>query len=109
LESSLGHPEREGIAGTQNVEDGSWGKCFESWPLKLMASYDHRGDSGLVPFRFLDRVNSPQKLTEYLTSIATSDIAKTGIDHTYDLNRSLSDLMRRSCAINLRGATGIRA
>jgi hypothetical protein len=94
LESSLAHPEREGIAGTQNVEDGSWGKCFESWPLKLMASYDHRGDSGSVPFRFLDRVNSPEKLTEYLTSIATSDIAKTGIDHTYDLNESLSDLMR---------------
>jgi hypothetical protein len=94
LEASLAHPEREGIAGKQNAEDGSWGKCFESWPLKLMASYDHRKDRPSGPFRFLDRVNSPEKLTEYLASIATSDIARTGIDHTYDLNESLSDLMR---------------
>jgi hypothetical protein len=94
LESSLAHPEREGIAETQNAQDGSWGACFESWPLKLMASYDHRRDSTALPFHFLDRVNSPEKLTRFLTSIATSDIAKTGVDHTYDLNESLSDLMR---------------
>ena len=94
LESSLAHPEREGIAETQNPEDGSWGRCFEGWPLKLMASYEHYGDSAGAPFRFLDRVNSPEKLTGYLTSLATSDIAKTGVDHTYDLNESLSDLMR---------------
>jgi hypothetical protein len=94
LESTLAHPERERNVETQNLEDGSWGRCFESWPLKLMASYEHRSDAGALPFRFLDRVNSPEKLAEYLTSIATSDIARTGVDHLYDLNESLSDLMR---------------
>jgi hypothetical protein len=94
LRSSLDHPEREVSADVQNPEDGSFGSCYESWPLKLAASYDHRGDKAARPFRFLDRVNSPEKLTRYLTSIATSDIARTGVDHTFDLNESLSDLMR---------------
>ncbi len=94
LQSTLAHPEREASAQVQNPEDGSWGGCYEAWHLKLMASYDHRGDQAARPFRFLDRVNSPEKLTAYFTSIETSDIAQTGVDHTYDLNESLSDLMR---------------
>jgi hypothetical protein len=94
LRSSLDHPEREDSAAAQNPEDGSYGSCFESWPLKLAASYDRRSDKAARPFRFLDRVNSPEKLTDYLTSLATSDIARTGVDHTFDLNESLSDLTR---------------
>lgn len=95
LQSAIDHPEREASAGEQNPADGSFGGCYESWTLKLAASYEeHYADRMARPFRFLDRVNSPEKLTDYLTSIATSDIARTGVDHTYDLNESLSDLMR---------------
>jgi hypothetical protein len=94
LEVSLAHPQRESAAEVQSTVDGSWGSCFESWPLKLMASYDHWDDAAALPFRFLDRVNSPEKLTGYLTSLATSDLAKTGVDHSFELNESLSDLMR---------------
>jgi hypothetical protein len=94
LQTTLEHPEREALAERQNPEDGSWGACYEGWPFKLYATYDHRNDPGTGSIRFLDRVNSPEKLTAYLMSIATSDIAKTGIDYAYDLNESLSDLMR---------------
>jgi hypothetical protein len=94
LQTSLSHPEREASAEVQNPEDGSWGGCYEAWHLKLMASYDHRADRGARPFRFLDRINAPEKLTAYLDSIATSNIAQSGVDHTYELNECLSDLTR---------------
>jgi hypothetical protein len=41
-----------------------------------------------------DRVNSPQKLEEYFTTLATSDVARTGLDHRKELNESLSNLTR---------------
>src|SRR5208283_1347022 len=44
--------------------------------------------------RLFDRVNSPEKLREYLTSLAVSDPARTGVDHRRELNESLSNLMR---------------
>ena len=66
----LDHPKREHHAGVQDPADGAWGQCYESWPLKLIASYDHRGDRGARPFRFLDRVNSPEKLRAYLLPLA---------------------------------------
>jgi hypothetical protein len=94
LRGSLDHPERESSAAAQDPQDGSFGTCYESWHLKLRESYEHRADKAARPFRFLDRVNSPEKLTAYLTSIATSDISRTGIDRTFELNESLSDLMR---------------
>ena len=94
LRSTLDHPEREASADRQDSSDGSWGACYEAWHLKLMASYDRRNEGSAVPFRFLDGVNSPEKLTAYLTSIATSDIARTGIDRMFEFNESLSDLMR---------------
>lgn len=94
LQISLSHPEREASAEVQNPEDGSWGGCYEAWHLKLMASYEHRADRGARPFRFLDRINAPEKLTAYLDSIATSNIAQSGVDHTYELNECLSDLTR---------------
>jgi hypothetical protein len=94
LRAILEHPEREIAGDRQNPEDGSWGSCFDAWHLKLMASYEHRRDQGAMAFRFLNRVNSPEKLTNYIMPLATSDIARTGIDHAYEMNESLSDLMR---------------
>jgi len=94
LEFTLAHPEREAAAARQNPKDGSWGACYNAWVLKLSASYDHAQDEGAQPFRFLDRVNSPQKLTAYLRSAAVSDIARTGVDHAFEFNEALSDLMR---------------
>jgi len=39
-------------------------------------------------------VNSPEKLTDYLTSVSVSDIPRTGVDHLGEFNLSFSNLMR---------------
>jgi len=87
LENGLAHPDQETVANQQDPRDGSWGRCFDEWYCKLDASTDdlnkfsdkhHRLQ---IQPRFLDRINSAEKLTEYLTSVSVSDIPRTGIDH----------------------------
>lgn len=100
LESSLAHPDQETEANRQDPQDGSWGKCFAEWYCKLDASTDpllkvanKHHPLELQP-QFLDRVNSPEKLTDYLTSVSVSDISRTGMDNLGEFNLALSDLMR---------------
>jgi hypothetical protein len=100
LESSLIHPELQAVVAEQDPSDGSWGRCYTEWYCKLDESCEEVGRTSnkerplKVPPTFLDRVNSPEKLTAYLESVAVSDIARTGVDHLAELNLSLSDLMR---------------
>ena len=100
LESSLAHPELEGDANEQDPRDGSWGRCYAEWWCKLDASYDelekeaNRKHAPKYLPRFLDRVNSPQKLTDYVTLLSVSDISHTGVDHLLEFNLSIADLMR---------------
>jgi len=100
LESVLNHPEREEVPTEQDPNDGSWGGCYTEWFFRLDASYDYlnrdetRDHKADVPFRLLDRVNSPQKLRQYFDNIFTSNIAKLGVDHRRELNESIADLMR---------------
>jgi len=100
LESSLAHPELEGDTDKQEPRDGSWGRCYAEWYCKLDASCEELGKEANkkrvteIPPRFLDRVNSPEKLTEYLTSVSVSDISRTGVDNLLEFNLSLSNLMR---------------
>jgi hypothetical protein len=99
LKATLAHPERESAAVEQDPADGSWGHCYNAWFFKLDASFDHLRElakSGQPPYKpsFLDRINSPAKLTSYLTSISVSDIPRTGVDHRRELNESLADLLR---------------
>jgi hypothetical protein len=100
LQFSLDHPDQETVANQQDPEDGSWGKCFSEWYCKLDASTDdlqkfsdkhHRLQ---LPPRFLDQINSPEKLAAYLTSVSVSDIPRTGVDHLVEFNLSLGNLTR---------------
>ena len=100
LEASLAHPEEETGADHQDPVDGSWGKCYSEWYCKLDASMDQlkavsnrRRHLEFQP-RFLDRINSPERLTDYLTSLSVSDIPRTGVDHLLEFNLSVADLMR---------------
>lgn len=100
LEYSLAHPDDEATANQQDPQDGSWGKCFAEWYCKLDASTDpmmsiasKHQSLELYP-RFLERINSPEKLTSYLTSISVSDIPRTGVDHLTEFNLSLGNLTR---------------
>jgi hypothetical protein len=99
LDSSLAHPEKEALALLQDSVNGSWGICFDEWFCKLDAFCDEIGKdenkhSSKFQPHFLDQVNSPEKLTNYLESISVSDIPKTGTDHLLEFNLSLTDLLR---------------
>jgi hypothetical protein len=100
LEFSLAHPEQETVADQQDPQDGSWGRCFSEWYCKLDASTDplmkvaNKHQSLQIQPHFLDRINSPEKLTDYLTSVSVSDIPRTGVDHLAEFNLSLGNLTR---------------
>ncbi len=94
LQASLAHPEHEAEAEEQDPRDGSWGKGYTEWFLKLSASWDHHGEKTKIPLRFLDRINSPEKLTNYLVPLSVSDIARTGVDHYREFNEALSCFTR---------------
>ena len=94
LQASLAHPEHEAEAEEQDPVDGSWGRGYTEWFLKLSATWDHHDEKTKIPLRFLDRINSPQKLTDYLTAMSVSDIARTGVDHYREFNEALSCFAR---------------
>jgi hypothetical protein len=100
LQDTLSDPKLELAATEQDPSDGSWGKCYTEWFFKLDASFDHLrqlAESGQRPkyqLRFLDKINSPEKLKTYLTCVSMSDIAHSGVDHRREFNESLADLLR---------------
>lgn len=100
LRDSLAHPEREAQAEEQDPADGSFGRCYTEWMEKLDASYDYiemyrqNGWKLKYPTRYLDRVNSPEKLKAYIDSVAVSDISHTGRDNRKELNGAFVNLIR---------------
>src|SRR5271170_4128692 len=79
-------------------EDGSFGAGAEVWFLKLDASVDRMladdfARSGRAP-RFLDRVNEPGRLEDYLNSLVVSRLAEDGVDRRKELNFATADLVR---------------
>jgi hypothetical protein len=95
LRASLAHPELETRAREQDA-DGSWGRCYDAWFFRLDASYDGHfsRDQGDNHIPLLDRVNSPQRLAQYVNSISVSDVAHSGVDHRREMNEALSTLLR---------------
>jgi hypothetical protein len=79
-------------------EDGSFGVCTDVWFLKLDESVDHLlapdfDDRGKPP-RFLDRINDPARLKDYLDNLLVSRLAEDGIDRRKELNFATADLLR---------------
>jgi hypothetical protein len=79
-------------------EDGSYGGGTDIWFLKLDASVDQMlradfDDRGKRP-RFLDRINHPGRLRDYLDSLLVSRPAADGIDRRKELNFATADLLR---------------
>lgn len=95
LQHSLADSEEQALARKQDPVDGSWGHCYTEWFFKLDATYDYLAkQTPSYSLRFLEHVNSPQKLQQYFQPLATSNIAQDGVDHRRELNESLADLMR---------------
>jgi hypothetical protein len=100
LDHVLAHPAEEAKGDHQDPADGSWGACHDQWFFKVNATFDHlaKKSSADEKPRFalglFDRVNSPEKLQDYFTNLAVSDLPRTGIDHRKELNESLANLTR---------------
>lgn len=86
--------------GSQLPADGSFGCCTKEWFLKLDNTTDELIALGMKwrepdhPVKLLVRINSSEKLTEYLDSVLIADVQKTGIDTRTELNHSSSALAR---------------
>ncbi len=99
LRASLDLPaERQRAAREQAPSDGSWGGCFEEWFLRLHASADplkelaHRKQRPAHPLRFLDRVDSPEKIGAHMASIKLSRAGHDGKDNRKELNLTVTGL-----------------
>ena len=74
------------------------GDCTDVWFLKLDEAADHMlaadfGERGEAP-SFLDRVNDPARLKDYLGSLLVSRPAEDGIDRRKELNFATAGLFR---------------
>jgi hypothetical protein len=85
-------------AAASHDAEGAYGGCTEPWFLKLDACVDHMlaadfDEQGRPP-RFLDRVNDPDRLRDYLESLLVSRLDADGIDRRKELNFATADLVR---------------
>ena len=85
-------------SGAVPDDDGSYGAGTKVWFLKLDASIDHLLAPGFEtygkPPRFLDRINDPDRLENYLNSLLISRLAEEGVDRRKELNLSTANLVR---------------
>lgn len=97
LRQSLAQPGEQKLAAGQQASDGSWGRGLTVWFLKLYYSVEdglHSGTEPRYPLSFLDRINSPEKLTAQLDSVLHDDFTKTGAFNREELDETFSALAR---------------
>lgn len=100
LRDLLKNPASQDILDEQSESDGSWGRCYTEWFFKLDASYNEiaaladKNEVPKFPCRFLDRINSPEKLTNHLNQLLVSDLEADGVDRGREFNETVSDLFR---------------
>ena len=96
LEHSLESNADQRFAEAQQP-DGSWGAGYTVWFMKLFGTANEgldRKDPLKSPLTFLDRINSPEQLTNYLWSVVTNDFLKTGVINRMEADESTSILGR---------------
>jgi hypothetical protein len=90
-------PSQQHLASEQQPSDGSWGLGFTSWYFRLYYSVDKVKEcraNPRYPFTFLDRINSPEKLTAVLHSDLMDNFTQTRVFNEDKLNETSSALMR---------------
>lgn len=75
-------------------QKGTEPECVTEWWERLELAYKHVKSEDPIPPEILDRINSPEKLTAYLTPLSVSDISRIGMDNSLQFNMSLADLIR---------------
>jgi hypothetical protein len=80
------------------VRDGGYAACTDVWFLKVDSWVDHLlasdFDDRSEPPRFLDRINDPTRLQDYLDSLLVSRLVEDGIDRRKELNFATANLVR---------------
>ena len=99
LRASLTQPALQKQATEQQAEDGSWGMGLNVWYLRMYYSVEAVNDSlhgkdPKYPLSFLDRINSPEKLTAQLDADLHDDFTKTGVFNREELDETFSGLAR---------------
>lgn len=100
IEKLLAGQEKDSFKDEQSPVDGSWGRCYELWFLKLDVTSNHIGDlhhQKKLPkyaVKLLDKINGPALLKAELNRILISDIRKDGVFHRKELNLVVSALLR---------------
>lgn len=97
LRKSLDEQEQQKMADQQQPGDGSWGLGMDVWYLRLYYSVDHvKGTAGKpkYPLLFLDRINSPEKLTTQLNSDLYDNFIQTRVFNREELDETFSALAR---------------
>jgi hypothetical protein len=96
LRRSLSEPEKQKLAAEQQP-DGTWALGINIWYLQLYYSVDRAEECvghPRYPLAFLDRINSPEKLTAQLDSDLYDDFTRTGIFNREKLDETFSALAR---------------
>ena len=98
LRLSLSRPDLQALAAQQQPADGSWALGIDEWYLKLYYSVEDglssRGTDPQYPLIFLDRINSPERLTAQLDSDLHDDFTRTGVFNREELDETFSALAR---------------
>lgn len=98
LRQSLNEPEQQKEAAEQQASDGSWGMGIDEWYLRLYYSVedglDEPGVTVRYPLKFLDRINSPEKLAAQLDSARMDDFTRTGAFNREELDETFSAVAR---------------
>lgn len=98
LRQSLTQPDKQKLAAEQQSSDGSWGMGINVWYLNLYYSVEDGLDTPGVqvkyPLTFLDRINSPDKLTSQLDSALYDRFTQTGIFNREELDETFSAIAR---------------
>lgn len=79
----------------QQESDGDYALGIDVWYLKLYYSVEDGLDNGAVPryrLSFLDRINSPEKMTAQLDSALYDHLAETGEFKREELDETFSAL-----------------
>jgi hypothetical protein len=97
LRRSLRQPRERVLTAGQQASDGSWAPGLDVWYLKLYYSVDpvlQCNKAPQYPLSFLDRINSPQKLTALLDADLHDDFTHTGVFNREELDETFSALAR---------------
>jgi hypothetical protein len=98
LRQSFAQPGLQKLAAQQQASDGSWGLGLDPWFLKLYYSVEDglnsNGDPPQYRLAFIDRINSPERLSNQLDADLHDDFTRTGVFNREELDETFSAIAR---------------